>query len=174
MAFAQAARLLKKAGKPISWVSELATGMPLKEAVRDPFIGFPAFVGGGAFGYELGSDFVDNMNEDPLGEGQEKYAAMLDRDRQMDTYRREAEYDRVRQDMMASLQQLASQNPQLYTEVMAGRKLPRGARVFGGTKRTDLLEELAYGMVKGDYAQAGGGQSEELLALAAGMNGAQQ
>ena len=47
---------------------------------------------------------------------------------------------------------LASTAPLLYNQILAGRRLPKGASVLGGAPRTDLLEELAYRMSQGQYA----------------------
>ena len=58
---------------------------------------------------------------------------------------------------------LAAVHPQLYTEVMAGRRLPRGARVFGGAPRTDLLQELALNMAQGNAPAAAGGSDLNFL-----------
>jgi len=44
--------------------------------------------------------------------------------------------------------ELATLYPDIYTRVVAGRALPRGARVFGGAKRVDLLRELALEMAQ--------------------------
>jgi len=41
---------------------------------------------------------------------------------------------------------VASRDPHLYSQVMAGRVLPQGAVVLGGPRRQDLMEELAYAM----------------------------
>ena len=59
--------------------------------------------------------------------------------------------DRMRsariQDMVernvAAIQRMS---PHLYDQILAGRILPQGAVVLGGSPRSDLLEELAYNM----------------------------
>lgn len=47
---------------------------------------------------------------------------------------------------------LAQQNPALYTSVLAGRKLPRGAVVIGGRPRRDLMSRLTEMMSTGEMA----------------------
>lgn len=53
------------------------------------------------------------------------------------------------QEAMQTLVQLAQRNPQMFSEVSAGRRLPRGGVVFGGRPRYDLLKILANDMVEG-------------------------
>lgn len=68
--------------------------------------------------------------------------------------------------MTRNAQRLASADPQLTTEVMAGRRLPQGAVVIGGQPRVDLLQELAMQMSRGDFDEfASDGTSSEALDL---------
>lgn len=53
-------------------------------------------------------------------------------------------------DNLAQLQQKA---PDLYMSVAAGRRLPQGAVVIGGTPRQDLLQQLGMSMSNGDFNQ---------------------
>lgn len=50
----------------------------------------------------------------------------------------------------ANTQALAQRNPHLFAEVMAGRRLPEDAVVFGGSPRVDLLESVADAMSRGE------------------------
>lgn len=52
-------------------------------------------------------------------------------------------YEKLQSRMAESLARLAAASPQTYNQVMAGRQLPQGAQVFGGTPRVDLMEQLA-------------------------------
>jgi hypothetical protein len=63
------------------------------------------------------------------------------------------ENQRMQQSIMENLQQVAQNNPALYNQVSAGRKLPRGAVVLGGQQRQDLLTELARAMDSGSFRQ---------------------
>jgi hypothetical protein len=49
----------------------------------------------------------------------------------------------VRESIRRNIAIIAQTNPQLYNELVVGRRLPRGAVVLGGTPRKDLLEEVA-------------------------------
>lgn len=62
-----------------------------------------------------------------------------------------AKFDKLRQDMLRSAARLSAANPQLYEQVLAGRRLPMGATVLGGQPRVDLLQELALGMAQGQF-----------------------
>lgn len=55
---------------------------------------------------------------------------------------------------MESLARLAALDPQLYNELTVGRALPRGAMVFGGNPRVDILEALASDMAEGRITAA--------------------
>lgn len=63
------------------------------------------------------------------------------------------EDQRMQRSIMENLQQVAQNNPALYNQVSAGRKLPRGAVVLGGQQRQDLLTELARAMDSGSFRQ---------------------
>jgi len=52
-----------------------------------------------------------------------------------------------------NLSQLQMQAPDLYMRVAAGRLLPQGAVVIGGTPRQDLLQQLGMSMSNGDFNQ---------------------
>ena len=41
--------------------------------------------------------------------------------------------------------------PHLYAELLVGRRLVPGDRVYGATPRRDLIEEAAYGMATGQF-----------------------
>lgn len=71
---------------------------------------------------------------------------------------------RQQEEMQALTQQkaaaMAATAPHLYNQIMAGRKLPQGATVLGGSPRTDLMEEIAYMMAKnGQQSGRMGGSS---------------
>jgi len=65
--------------------------------------------------------------------------------------RRKAE--RYRQLVAINTARLAQSDPHLYNEVMAGRRLAQGTRLFGGTPRQDLMDSLAARMATGQYQQ---------------------
>lgn len=53
---------------------------------------------------------------------------------------------RIQEMVERNMAVVASRDPHLYNQVMAGRVLPQGAVVLGGPRRQDLMEELAYAM----------------------------
>lgn len=63
------------------------------------------------------------------------------------------EQARMERSIQKNQMQLARQAPDLYTSVMAGRRVPTNSVVLGGRPRTDLMRELAASMDSGRYAQ---------------------
>lgn len=64
--------------------------------------------------------------------------------------RREEELNRL---MQVNTAMLAQRSPELYNQIMAGRRLPQQATVIGGQPREDLLREVARGMSEGRYTE---------------------
>lgn len=62
------------------------------------------------------------------------------------------EQARMERSIQKNQMQLARQTPDLYTSVMAGRRVPKGSVVLGGRPRQDLMRELAASMDSGRYA----------------------
>jgi len=62
--------------------------------------------------------------------------------------RRREDHERIVEQNLALM---AERAPHLFNTLSAGRRLPKGARVFGGTPRTDLLTEVASRMADGHY-----------------------
>lgn len=50
---------------------------------------------------------------------------------------------------------LAMQQPHLYAELLAGRRLPRGAVMFGGGGHRGIMEEVAFRMGAGQFRPSG-------------------
>jgi len=126
-------------------------------------------------GMFLGGEFVKDAVYDPIAgsltansaENMQAYGAM------------NAEYSYLQQQQqqrMAGLQKdvarnaaaLAATAPHLYNQILAGRTLPQGAVVLGGSPRTDLMEQLALGMASGDFNQPDSDTSM-LAAMASGQ-----
>ena len=57
----------------------------------------------------------------------------------------------LQRSMQQNMARLAAMDPQMYNSVMAGRRLPKGAAVFGGRMRQDLMEELSMQMALGQF-----------------------
>lgn len=64
---------------------------------------------------------------------------------------------------MDNIERLARMNPELVKQVLAGRRLPRGAVVIGGRPRVDAMMELARSMSMGAYST---GPTDPILAMA--------
>lgn len=62
------------------------------------------------------------------------------------------EQSRMEKALAENQMRLARQAPDLYTSVMAGRRVPKGSVVLGGRPRQDLMRELAASMDSGRYA----------------------
>lgn len=54
--------------------------------------------------------------------------------------------DRLKMDVQVNMQRIMAMQPDVAQELMAGRRLPKGATVLGGTPRQDLLEQFAQRM----------------------------
>jgi hypothetical protein len=72
---------------------------------------------------------------------------------------------------MDNMERLARINPELVKQVLAGRRLPRGAVVIGGKPRLDAMAELARGMSMGAYTQE---PTDPILAMASQSTQPQQ
>lgn len=90
------------------------------------------------FGKRLGTDQTDREIKNLSSERETKFLDAL-------------KARRLQQVMGENQARLAAFDPHTYYEVLAGRRLPIGAVVFGGAPRTDLMEQLAYGMATGKY-----------------------
>lgn len=64
----------------------------------------------------------------------------------------QAKQERLRQARASNEAMLARMNPSLYTQVLAGRRLPEGAVVIGGVPRRDLMDQLTSAMAEGAFA----------------------
>jgi hypothetical protein len=51
-----------------------------------------------------------------------------------------------------NMQRITMMNPELAKQLMAGRVLPQGATVIGGTPRMDLLGQVADSMSRGEFS----------------------
>jgi hypothetical protein len=77
-------------------------------------------------------------------------AVRKDRAKLLWEYKQRQARQRLQALRAANTQALAQRNPHLFAEVMAGRRLPEDAVVFGGTPRVDLLESVADAMSRGE------------------------
>jgi len=89
---------------------------------------------------EDNASVVNQFEKQAMGERSREVARLLEKARLERT---------IRENQM----RLARGNPDLYTSIMAGRRLPKGSVVLGGVPRQDLMRELAASMDSGRYAQ---------------------
>lgn len=75
------------------------------------------------------------------------------------------EAERRAREAAMNAQILAQTNPELYKQLLAGRKLPRGAIVIGGRPRMDLLEQVASEMGSGAYDPPPSAEQEFLSSI---------
>lgn len=59
--------------------------------------------------------------------------------------------ERLSRDMAANTARLAALSPELYQQLLYGRRFPRGAIVLGGRKQEDIIGLVARGMAEGDF-----------------------
>lgn len=116
-------------------------GRALKTAKALPLT---ATVGTMALG-EVAEPVVEAAVKDPLNKEVKKVVADQRNNELM--MRR---MNRLQMNMAMNTARLARLDPHLYNEVLAGRRLARGTRVFGGQPRTDLMELLAAKMSTGE------------------------
>lgn len=65
----------------------------------------------------------------------------------------QAQNESYRDSIQMNLARVQQNAPDLYMQVAAGRRLPAGAVVLGGTQRQDLLQELGRSMADGNFNQ---------------------
>jgi len=124
-------------------------GMTAKAALKRPSLGAPALFLGGSFLYEMlkpvGKAVFDNPARNVAEQAQQQRDILWRQKMSQITTQR------YEQSIAKNAARLAAANPQLYNEVMAGRRLPQGAVVLGGRPRVDLMEELAMSMAGGQF-----------------------
>lgn len=77
----------------------------------------------------------------------------------------ELEVARLRRATQSNIARLQEVSPDIYNSLLAGRQLPRGAQVFGGVRRQDIVEQVAYDMARGAITNLGQeGRAEEQIA----------
>lgn len=134
----------KSAGR---WAAETAVGP--KSFVKDhPFLAAGGAAGLGALAYD---EFSEGVEPDPGMHGSLKEALLAESEAKHRARVMGADTRVFEERATKAMMRLAATNPQMYNEVLTGRKLPRGAMVFGGRPRTDLLELLAAQMAAGEY-----------------------
>ena len=127
--------LLGTLGKNVLGIAREA---PISSALNVALMAEP--VVGGATDFVSGLDLFGGQAQ-KMTEARRKEEDLQDMIRARD--------QRMRKLRMVNLQRVAATNPDVYNQVAAGRRLPRGAVMIGGRPRTDLLAELADALARG-------------------------
>jgi hypothetical protein len=141
---------------------------PLQWMKENPMLGIPLGVMGGQFAYDVIGEPVytavkEGWIDDPLKPMRQ--ASLMQMEMELGQRDRERRWEDINNKMAQASAKLAAVAPHLYNQILAGRTLPQGAVVLGGSPRTDLLEQLAYGMATGQVNQTGGGDDNFLASL---------
>jgi len=125
-----------------------------KEAIKTHPVQSGIFgLAGLQFGAHLTTDIRDEGADWIFARDEKDRHVMFNMHRRNRLHRQlqEIEAGRLQDSIMRNAARLAAANPHLYGEVMAGRRLPQGAVVFGGEPRVDLMQQLATEMAMGEY-----------------------
>ena len=153
---AQEVRAAKRMGPPLP---AREPGWLLKQFKKNPT---GAVLGAGNLALMFGPGLVKSLRDelDIGGYVDEQTDRLIGAQAELNSYarmqrRREEELNRL---MQVNTAMLAQRSPELYNQIMAGRRLPQQATVIGGQPREDLLREVARGMSEGRY-----GTPEEMM-----------
>jgi len=144
------------------------TKTPLKFLAKNPMLGLPLGIMAGQFAYDaIGKPIYEGVKEGWVDDPLKNLRAQADMQLNAQIAREHADknWDRVNRKMASASARLAAVAPHLYNQILAGRTLPQGAVVLGGSPRTDLLEQLAYGMATGKLNEQPSTEEEFLSTL---------
>lgn len=148
-------------GKLAKGLGETALGTRFKDLVKNPAVSLPVgILSMDLLGTEVVKPMVQGLDEDLQGRRMTSGEIPWELE-QASIVRREAQRQRmedVRRGIEKSAEALKTMMPDLYRDLVHGRKFPKGAMVYGGRPRRDLLMELAESMQEGtlhQYAQRG-------------------
>ena len=148
-----------------------STGVTAKALPRfigsNPQLAIPAMIFGGMFAKDAIYDPIVGAFATNTPEQMQEYAAM-NADLTFGTQAEQLRGAKIEKETARQAAALAATAPHLYNQILAGRTLPQGAVVLGGTPRTDLMEQLALGMASGDFNQPDSDTSM-LAAMAGGQ-----
>jgi hypothetical protein len=165
-----------KAGlKKISGVADkmtgFATGMSSKQLPgfikSNPQLAIPGMIFGGMFLKDAIYDPIVGSFATNSPQEMQQFAAM-NADLSYGLKSEQMRAQRLEKEVAKQAASLAAVAPHLYNQILAGRTLPQGAVVLGGSPRTDLMEQLALGMASGEFNQPDSDTSM-LAAMAGGQ-----
>lgn len=153
--------------KALGGLGGLAHGFADTAAAHPAALAAGTYLGAQFVGSEVVAPVGKSVKDRLTGKAAEDFQAALELRRKerltMDLERLKRE--RFERDIARNMASLATMNPQVYNQVLAGRRLPPEAIVIGGRKRTDFLETLAAAMADGQFS---GPSTEEQLIQALG------
>ncbi len=138
------------AGRAGGYVKKSFKEHPYLSSATAAGIGLPV----AAWGSDLGQDAMDAMTGADDAERRRLMVADL-----LSGMNEGVANDRRQQLIKRNTMLLMQTDPQLAAQLMAGRRLPPGAAVFGMQPRKDLIEEVAAAMSNGEFTGDSGGDT---------------
>jgi hypothetical protein len=128
-----------------------ATGNQIrKQTILHPVASTAAAGATGAFLATQGAHLTGSLADTFDMRGRHSGALMAERELALHTSAERMKAERLMGDMRRNSAIIMQEFPHLAAQLTAGRRLPRGAVVLGGTPRADLLQEAAMGMSTGE------------------------
>lgn len=117
--------------------------------MRGGLMGLGALAGGALVGKLIQS----RMENSEIEQQRQEEARRAARQDMLNLLGRKEHKQAIQMSINDNLAQLQMKAPDLYMRAAAGRVLPQGAVVIGGTPRQDLLQQLGMSMSNGDFNQ---------------------
>lgn len=117
-------------------------GLLSKVLKGNPVAAGAGLIGGAAF---LANTFRNNREERALEEEMGFDLEGITEARSNSRYQ-QLRAERIQQMQSANIERLARLQPELYNQVVAGRRLPEGGVAIGGVPRLDMLQQIASAM----------------------------
>ncbi len=125
------------------------TGMPKMGDIATG-IGLPAtYFGAGFLGESIAQPLIQSGQKMFTGAKEMRDMSLTQLNFELAARDQREKHEALQKDIARHAASLAATSPHLYNQILAGRILPQGAVVLGGTPRTDIMEQLAYGMATG-------------------------
>lgn len=147
-----------------SKISQFATGSTLGSMPAG--LGLPmAYFGGQFLGEDIAKPLISGVQKMGTGSNELRAQTLMQMDMEMAARDQNERYERIQKETARHAASLAATSPHLYNQILAGRSLPQGAVVLGGTPRTDIMEQLAYGMASGQFNEQSSPEDDFLSTL---------
>ena len=123
------------------------------------------YFGGQFLGEEIIKPLASGVQKMGTGAKELRDQTLMQMDMEIAAKERHDRHDRIQKEISRHAASLAATSPHLYNQILAGRTLPQGAVVLGGTPRTDIMEQLAYGMATGQFNEQSSPEDDFLSTL---------